>query len=118
MTMTRRVRLGMLTPSSNTVLKPVTMAMPASLPDVSAHFSRFKVTEIARSEQALGPFDDSEILCAAELLRRGPRGCDRRSGTRGGAGGVRQVAIVYTNMRCRPCRTAGAEFGIPSMIRS
>lgn len=66
--MTRRVRLGMLTPSSNTVLEPVTMAMLASLPDVSAHFSRFRVTEIALSEQALGQFDDGEILRAAELL--------------------------------------------------
>jgi maleate isomerase len=64
----RRVRLGMLTPSSNTVLEPVTMAMLASLPDVSAHFSRFKVTEIALSKQALSQFDDNEILRAAELL--------------------------------------------------
>jgi maleate isomerase len=66
--MTRRIRLGMLTPSSNTVLEPVTTAMLASLPDVSVHFSRFKVTEIALSEQALQQFDDSEILRAAELL--------------------------------------------------
>ncbi|MEH2613081.1 maleate cis-trans isomerase family protein [Bradyrhizobium sp. AZCC 1693] len=66
--MTRRVRLGMLTPSSNTVLEPVTMAMLAGLPEVSAHFSRFKVTEIALSAQALGQFDDTEILRAAELL--------------------------------------------------
>jgi maleate isomerase len=66
--MTRRIRLGMLTPSSNTVLEPVTMSMLAGLPDISAHFSRFKVTEIALSEQALGQFDDSEILRAAELL--------------------------------------------------
>jgi len=58
----------MLTPSSNTVLEPVTMAMLAGLPDVTAHFSRFKVTEIALSEQALGQFDDTEILRAAELL--------------------------------------------------
>lgn len=66
--MTRRVRLGMLTPSSNTVLEPVTTAMLAGLPEVSAHFSRFKVTEIALSARALGQFDDTEILRAAELL--------------------------------------------------
>jgi maleate isomerase len=66
--MTRHARLGMLTPSSNTVLEPVTMAMLAGLPSVSAHFSRFKVTEIALSEEALSQFDDSEILRAAELL--------------------------------------------------
>ncbi|MCW0000590.1 aspartate/glutamate racemase family protein [Pararhizobium sp. YC-54] len=66
--MTQTTRLGMLTPSSNTVLEPVTTSMLSDLPDVTAHFSRFKVTEIALSETALGQFDDSEILRAAELL--------------------------------------------------
>lgn len=65
--MTRPVRLGMLTPSSNTALEPITCAMLAGV-DVSAHFSRFKVMEIALSEQALRQFDASEILRAAELL--------------------------------------------------
>jgi maleate isomerase len=66
--MTERVFLGMLTPSSNTILEPVTTAMLAGLPEVTAHFSRFKVTEIALSGPALAQFDDSEILRAAELL--------------------------------------------------
>jgi maleate isomerase len=58
----------MLTPSSNTALEPITTAMLGELPEVSAHFSRFKVTEIALSNKALAQFDDSEILRAAELL--------------------------------------------------
>lgn len=66
--MMSRVFLGMLTPSSNTILEPVTTAMLAGLPEVTAHFSRFKVTEIALSGAALAQFDDSEILRAAELL--------------------------------------------------
>src|SRR3954467_115017 len=66
--MTSRVFLGMLTPSSNTVLEPVTTAMISGLPEVTAHFSRFKVTEIALSGPALAEFDDAEILRAAELL--------------------------------------------------
>ncbi len=66
--MSHRVRLGMLTPSSNTVLEPVTSAMLAGLPEVSAHFGRFKVTEIALSVASLQQFDDSEILRAADLL--------------------------------------------------
>jgi maleate isomerase len=61
-------RLGILTPSSNTVLEPMTTAMLAGLPDVSAHFSRFAVTEIALTASSLGQFDDSAILRAAELL--------------------------------------------------
>lgn len=66
--MTRPVRLGMLTPSSNTALEPITNAMLAGIADVTAHFSRFKVTEIALSEQALRQFDHDEILRAATLL--------------------------------------------------
>src|SRR5882762_10665163 len=67
-TVDNRIRLGMLTPSSNPVLEPVSTAIVAEIPDVSVHFGRFKVTEIALSEQALKQFDDTEILRAAELL--------------------------------------------------
>jgi maleate isomerase len=66
--MTQRILLGMLTPSSNTTLEPVTAAMLDDLPEANAHFGRFRVTEIALSQQALSQFDDSEILAAAELL--------------------------------------------------
>jgi maleate isomerase len=66
--MIRPVRLGMLTPSSNTALEPITCAMLAGVSDITAHFSRFKVTEIALSESALRQFDATEILRAAELL--------------------------------------------------
>ena len=62
------VRIGMLTPSSNTVLEPLTQAMLAGVSGVSAHFSRFRVTEISLSEGALAQFDDRPILAAAELL--------------------------------------------------
>lgn len=66
--MTDRTLLGMLTPSSNTTLEPVTTAMLAEVPEASAHFGRFKVTEIALSGNALAQFDLSGILTAAELL--------------------------------------------------
>ena len=66
--MDRRLLIGVLTPSSNTVLEPVTTKMLEGIPEASAHFGRFRVTEIALSRQALAQFDDSEILKAAELL--------------------------------------------------
>ena len=62
------IRLGMLTPSSNTVLEPVTNQILAELPEVSAHFSRFRVTEIALDANALGQFDERPMLVAADLL--------------------------------------------------
>ncbi len=64
----RRVRLGMLTPSSNTALEPLTSAMLAGLPEVSAHFARFRVTEISLKPHALDQFDMAPILGAARLL--------------------------------------------------
>jgi maleate isomerase len=64
----RRTLLGMLTPSSNTVLEPVTAAMLAGLPDVTAHFARFRVTEISMRDQALGQFDLEPILAACDLI--------------------------------------------------
>jgi len=79
--MSTRVLLGMLTPSSNTTLEPVTAQMLAGLAEVSAHFGRFKVTEIALSKQALGQFDDSEILRAAELLSHARLNCIGWNGT-------------------------------------
>ena len=63
-----RALLGMLTPSSNTVLEPVTAALLAEVPEASAHFGRFAVTEIALSAQALAQFAPEEILRAARLL--------------------------------------------------
>ena len=63
------IRLGMLTPSSNTVLEPMTYAMLAgSAATTSAHFARFRVTEIGLGASALGQFGDEPILAAAELL--------------------------------------------------
>ncbi|MGU3286321.1 maleate cis-trans isomerase family protein [Methylobacterium mesophilicum] len=61
-------RLGMLTPSSNSVLEPATAHLLAGCAQVSAHFSRFRVTQIGLTQAALGQFDPEPILAAAELL--------------------------------------------------
>ncbi|MDQ1250401.1 MAG: maleate isomerase, partial [Actinomycetota bacterium] len=61
-------RLGVLTPSSNTVLEPVLTGMVSGLTDVSLHFSRFPVTEISLSSKGLGQFEKEPMLFAADLL--------------------------------------------------
>ena len=66
--MSKRIRLGILTPSSNTALEPLTSALLGGLPGVSAHFARFRVTEISLRQASLGQFDDATILDAARLL--------------------------------------------------
>ena len=65
---TKRLRIGILTPSSNTALEPITCAMLSALPQLSAHFARFTVTEISLTNRALGQFDVSRILDAAKQL--------------------------------------------------
>ena len=64
----KRILLGMLTPSSNTILEPLTSAMVAGVAGVTVHFGRFRVTEISLKGAALGQFDEAPILDAARLL--------------------------------------------------
>lgn len=64
-----RTLIGMLTPSSNTVLEPYTAALLHGLfPRVTAHFQRFTVKEISLSDDALAQFDPTPLLEAATLL--------------------------------------------------
>jgi len=61
-------RLGMLTPSSNTVVEPTTTAILAPLANACAHFSRFRVTEISLSKKALAQFDTEPFMESSSLL--------------------------------------------------
>ena len=63
-----RRRIGMLTPSSNTVLEPMATSILRGVPHVSAHFSRLPVTEISLDDAALEQFDIDAHLSAARLL--------------------------------------------------
>jgi maleate isomerase len=66
--MSERTLLGMLTPSSNTVLEPVTARMLQGLPEVTAHFGRFRVTEISLEQHSVDHFQLEPMLAAADLL--------------------------------------------------
>ena len=87
-------------------MEPVATAMVAGLPEVTVHFSRFRVTEIALSQQALAQFDDSEILRAAELLAHAKVHCIAWNGTSAGwLGFERDVRL---------CERITAATGIPA----
>jgi maleate isomerase len=62
------IRFGILTPSSNTALEPLTQQVVSQLPNVSVHFSRFRVLTIALDRDGLAQFDNSAIIEAAQLL--------------------------------------------------
>lgn len=66
--MNRRL-IGMLTPSSNTVLEPYTSAMLLPLfPHITAHFQRFTVKEISLNAEALAQFQTQQLVDAALIL--------------------------------------------------
>jgi maleate isomerase len=62
------VRLGMLTPSSNTVLEPATYALLAQAPRVTAHFQRLRVLSITLEGGSTGQFDTAPMVAAAGML--------------------------------------------------
>ncbi|MEU8529972.1 MULTISPECIES: GAF domain-containing protein [Streptomyces] len=61
-------RLGMLTPSSNTCLEPVTYRLLHGTDDVTAHFARVPVTRIALDGGSDAQFDPAPMLAAARQL--------------------------------------------------
>lgn len=64
----RRTRIGMIVPSLNTVVEPVTAALLAGLPEVTAHFTRVKVDRVALGKSAAAQFAPAPMLEAARLL--------------------------------------------------
>ena len=59
----------MITPSSNTVLEPETVAMAAAFADrLSIHFARVGVTHISTSSRSSDQFGFDGLLAAAQLL--------------------------------------------------
>src|SRR5690242_21421502 len=62
------MRLGRLTPSSNTVLEPFTAEMLRDAPGITAHFSRFRVLSIGLDAGQSAQFDPAAVVAVAELL--------------------------------------------------
>jgi maleate isomerase len=62
------VRLGMIIPSSNTVVEEETTALLAGTPRVSVHYSRFKLTDVAVADPAAAYYDSGLMVQAGRLL--------------------------------------------------
>ena len=61
-------RLGMLAPSSNTVLEPATWKLLPADGSVTAHVSRLRVVQISGDQDSLGQFALDRVIDAASLL--------------------------------------------------
>lgn len=82
--MTEPKKIGMLTPSSNTILEPVCSRILNDVPEVTCHYSRFPVTKISLEQDALSQFDYTPMLKAAELLAHAEVDVIAWNGTSGG----------------------------------
>ncbi|MEU7642258.1 GAF domain-containing protein [Streptomyces sp. NPDC039016] len=99
-------RIGMLTPSSNTCLEPVTAALLHGSGLASAHFARVPVTRIALDDGSDAQFDAEPMLAAARLLRDAEVDVIAWNGTSGSwLGPDRDRAL---------CAAITAETGIPA----
>ena len=105
------IRLGMLTPSSNTVLEPATAAMLAGMPpkgpQVTAHFARIRVVAIDLGDGSRAQFDIAPMLAAAELLADAKVQAICWNGTSGAWLGLEQDRRV--------CAAITAHTGIPAL---
>lgn len=104
--MTKRIRVGLLTPSSNTIMEPRAAQLVAELDGISVHFGRFSVTRISMGEDALNQFQFGPQIAAAELLADAKCDVIAWGGTSGGWLGVE-------NDR-RLCEAISERTGIPA----
>lgn len=103
------IRLGMLTPSSNTVLEPMTAVMLAETPEITAHFSRLRVLAINLDGDATAQFDPAPMVAAAELLADAKVHALCWNGTSGAWLGLeadRALCAAITRATGLPCTTA------------
>jgi maleate isomerase len=82
--MRQPIRLGMITPSSNTVLEPMTAALLAGAPHISSHSARIRVTSISMGGGSVAQFDTSPMREAAGLLADAKVGAICWNGTSAG----------------------------------
>lgn len=103
------IRLGMLTPSSNTVLEPATAALLAATPHITAHFQRLRVLSITLEGGSTGQFDAGPMVAAAEMLADAKVHALCWNGTSGAWLGLeadRAVCAAVTRATGIPCTTA------------
>jgi maleate isomerase len=107
--MARAIRLGMLTPSSNTVLEPATYALLAATPHITAHFQRLRVLSITLDGTSTGQFDPAPMVAAAQMLADAKVHAICWNGTSGswlGLDADRALCAAITRATGLPCTTA------------
>jgi maleate isomerase len=99
-----RIFVSTITPSGNTVVERVTLAVLADFPEVSAHFSRTPVH--GERDPFPGTYDFESMLAAARLLAHAKPNVIVWNGSKGGS--------IDFALDLELCRRITAETGVPS----
>lgn len=108
----RRIRLGILVPSSNTAMEPLITAtidtINSQIPTshITAHFARFSVTQISLDEAARSQFDLPTMMQAVALLADAKVDAISWGGTSAGWLGL--------DTDVKLCEAIESQFGIPA----
>ncbi len=103
----RPKRIGMITPSSNTTVEPLTSCILAPLGDaVTVHFTRIRVTHISLDADSVDQFDEATMLEAARLLADASVDVIAWNGTSGSWKGIQADHTLIARIE--------AETGIPA----
>lgn len=106
----KRTLIGMLTPSSNTVLEPYMCAiLHGLLPEVTAHFQRFTVKEISLDDKAMAQFNNASLIVAAKTLNDARMDVIAWAGTAAGWRGFdvdRELCAEITEVTGAPATTS------------
>jgi maleate isomerase len=104
-----RLKIGHITPSSNTVVEPITMLMNRELDgSVSHHFARIRVEAITLQGRHTSQFSAAPMLEAAEALADAGVDAIVWNGTSGGWNGIeadRELCALITERTRIPCST-------------
>jgi maleate isomerase len=104
------VRIGVLTPSSNTVLEPETARLLAPIAgSVSFHVARFPVTVISDDEMSHAQFAPAKLLAAVDLLADAEMDAYLWSGTAASWEGIetdRRLVAAISERTGKPATTS------------
>ena len=115
----KKIRIAMLTPSSNSVVEPWGSEIISSLVNTAVHFGRVEVLWIDDEEASLSQFYDENMLKAFDLLSHGKPSVIGWNGTSASWLGIDQDSILVREVSRRTgCPAVTSTLSIIEALRA